>query len=298
MAHQLIVRVNNEFALDAGTYEEVSSTENQGLLIHPPTKTLFHQLLGYLRNKPDPQTPPSGSMTGREGLAATAITLRWGSYFAVLADRNKPVWEAVKTQSTSRIADAEMARINIEASAALAEWIDIYRTDPHGEYPQLVNRAVFYLPMHRKSTSLERGPLMALAVPECATELVAHARASSPEHFERIRANCDQYPNRIFANTLVNVAWRNGPVEDVHAGQFRGLPLDQRRITITEERDLMNFASRRFTDGMFASAFFNYESPQRSWPEQVLPYGLTPPFAPSQWTLTERSRDVWLPFLR
>jgi hypothetical protein len=41
-----------------------------------------------------------------------------------------------------------MARINIEASAALAEWIDIYREDPGGRlYEQLVNRAVAYLPM-------------------------------------------------------------------------------------------------------------------------------------------------------
>jgi hypothetical protein len=298
MSYQLTVRVNDEFALDAGTYEEISAPESHELLIHPPAETLFDQLLDYLRAKPDPPTPLSGSMTGREGVAATAVTLRWGSYFAVLADRYKPVWTEVGTQNTSRIADAEMARINIEASAALAKWIDIYRTDPHGEYPQLVNRAVFYFPMPRKTSSRERGPLMALAIPECATELVTHARASSPEHFERVRANCNQYPSRVFANTLVNVAWRNGPIEDIHAGQFRSYPLHQRRIAIAEERTLMNLASRHFADGMFASAFFNYESPQRSWPEQVLPYGLTPFFAPSQWTLTEHSRDVRLPFLR
>jgi hypothetical protein len=40
-----------------------------------------------------------------------------------------------------------MARINIESSAALAEWIDIYRADPGGrQYTQLVDRAVYYLP--------------------------------------------------------------------------------------------------------------------------------------------------------
>ena len=50
----------------------------------------------------------------------------------------------------------------------------------------------------------------------------------------------------VFANALVNVAWRNGPVEDVHAGLARGYPLAQWRVTPAEERALMRFAS----DGM------------------------------------------------
>jgi hypothetical protein len=51
-------------------------------------------------------------------------------------------------RSSSRISDEEMARINIEASAALAEWIDIYRADPgRRQYTQLVDRAVYYLPI-------------------------------------------------------------------------------------------------------------------------------------------------------
>ena len=40
-----------------------------------------------------------------------------------------------------------MARINLEASAALAEWIDLYRRDPGGRlYTSLVDRAIGYLP--------------------------------------------------------------------------------------------------------------------------------------------------------
>jgi len=39
------------------------------------------------------------------------------------------------------------------------------------------------------------------------------------------------HPSRLFANALVNVAWRNGPVEDLHAGSFHGYPLAQRRVT-------------------------------------------------------------------
>ncbi len=60
-------------------------------------------------------------MIGPEGVAAAALTLRWGSYLAVLLDRDKSVWNEASSPSTGRISDEEMARINIEASAALAE---------------------------------------------------------------------------------------------------------------------------------------------------------------------------------
>lgn len=63
-------------------------------------------------------------MVGLEGVAA-AVILRWGSYLAVLLDHDKPIWPEVHSPRTSRISDEEMARINIEASAALAEWIDL-----------------------------------------------------------------------------------------------------------------------------------------------------------------------------
>jgi hypothetical protein len=60
-------------------------------------------------------------MVGREGVAAAALILRWGSYLAVLLDHYKPVWPEVGSASTSRISDEEMARINLEASAALTQ---------------------------------------------------------------------------------------------------------------------------------------------------------------------------------
>ncbi len=122
MSERLHVRVNEELVLDAGRCEEVAGPEGRELLIHPPETTLFRQVLAYLKAKPDPTRPPSGSMAGREGVAAAALTLRWGSYLAVLLDRDKPLWPEVAPQSASRISDGEMARINIEASAGLAEY--------------------------------------------------------------------------------------------------------------------------------------------------------------------------------
>jgi hypothetical protein len=104
-------------------------------------------------------------MVGREGVAGAAVVLRWGSYLAVLLDRDKPVWSEVKSAGTSRICDQEMARINIEASAARAEWIDLC-ADPGGQrYEQLVNRAVLYLPMPKKTSKLKPTEFAALAEP-------------------------------------------------------------------------------------------------------------------------------------
>jgi hypothetical protein len=263
-------------------------------LIHPPDSTLFHQLLAYLRTKPDPPKQPSGSMIGREGVAATALVLRRGSYLAVLLDRNKPLWCEVHSAATSRISDEEMARINIEASAALAEWIDIYRADPGGrEYEQLVNRAVSYLPMPKKTSKLIDHVFAAPADPNIAALFIEHC--DSP-WLERIRTEAARFSSRIFANALVNTAWRNGPVEDIHAGEFQGYPLDKRRVTPAEERTLMAFAGDRLAVGLNVLLRFAREQPARPWPEQVLPYSLAGMLliTPSHWTLTESSRKVRL----
>jgi hypothetical protein len=223
------------------------------------------------------------------------VVLRWGSYLAVLLDRAKPLWPAVHAEGISRISDAEMARINIEASAALAEWIDLFRADRGGgRYAQLVARAVSYLPMPAKMSRITPAPFAALADRELASRLV---RASDPERVARARAEAERHPARVFANALVNTSWRNGPVESLHAGPVQGYPLEQRRATATEERALMRFASEGLALGMMVCRQLARERPARPWLEQVVPYGLasTMLITPSGWTLTETSRDVRLP---
>jgi len=264
-------------------------------LVEPPRTTLFRQVLAYLDAKPDPPRLPSGSMIGREGVAAAAVALRWGSYLAVLFDREKPRWSEVDSPSASRISDEEMARINIEASAALAEWIDLYRSDRgRSLYERLVNRAVVYLPMPRKRAKLEVTTFAALAQPEMAARILKSADTAK---VERVRGDADRHPSRLFANALLNMAWRNGPVESIHAGEFRGYPLDQRRMTPAEERELMAYTSGRLALGMAVCQQFAVEEPRRRWSERVLPYGLAELLliTPWQWTLTESSREVRLP---
>jgi hypothetical protein len=295
---RLCVRVNDELMLDAGTCEARSEPSGSAWIIRPPATTLFHQVLAYLSEKPDPAKRPSGSMVGREGVAAAALVLRWGSYLAVLLDHNNPVWPEVNSPATSRIGDEEMARINIEASAALAEWIDLNDADRGGRaYEKLVNRAVAYVPMPKKTCRLEVTEVGALAEPAVASQLVDAFRTSQASRLERVRADVERHPSRVLANAFVNTAWRNGPVENIHAGGYRGYPLDQRRMSSAEERALMAFASERLAQAMSVCLLFLVEEPPRSRREQVLPYALAESMliTPSRWTLTEVSRDVRLP---
>ena len=134
----LLVRVNDDLTLAAGT---TILPVPDG---HPAAEGhALRQVLDYLRGKPDPPAPPSGTFIDHEGAAAAAVALRWGSYLAVLTDRAKPVWSETRSPGTSRIADSGMARVNVEASAALSDWIDLCRDEP-AVYEQLVLRAVAY----------------------------------------------------------------------------------------------------------------------------------------------------------
>jgi hypothetical protein len=89
-------------------------------------------------------------------------------------------------------------------------------------------------------------------------------------------------------------------VENVHAGGYHGYPLDQRRVTPAAERELMALASERLALGMAVCLRLAMERPQRSWSEQVLPYGLAEilMITPSRWTVTEATREVRLPAMK
>jgi hypothetical protein len=73
-----MVRANSELVLDVGSCGVENTPEGREVIITPSRKALFDQLLDYLRTKPDPTEPLSGSFVGREGVAAAAMTLRWG----------------------------------------------------------------------------------------------------------------------------------------------------------------------------------------------------------------------------
>ncbi len=292
---RLYVRANNQLVLDAGSCEETDSPRGSERLIRMPQTTLFRQVLAYLKSKPDPPVRLSGSQAGREGVAAAALTLRWGPISPYLWTATNQSGQKRGSRKQVGLVIEEMARINIEASAALAEWIDLFRSDGGGSfYMQLVNRAVYYLPMPRKTTKLKVTEFAALATEDLAERLI---QATDTARLETVRTNTERHPTRIFANALVNTAWRNGPVESIHAGRFRGYPLDQRRITVMEERELIDFASQRLALGMAVCSELAMQQHHRPWHEQVLPYGLAEilMITPTSWVLTECSREVRLP---
>jgi len=175
----------------------------------------------------------------------------------------------------------------------MAEWIDILRADPW-EHARLVERALSYLPMPIKTSRASPCPFQALASVEMAHRL---EQAVDPGLLAKARADVERHPSRVLANALVNVAWRNGPVEDIHAGVAADDPLDRRRLTPAEVRALLGFSADRLALGMAVCRQLAMERPPRPWPEQVLPYRLATMMlaTPSGWTLTEASFEVRLP---
>src|SRR5690349_7251269 len=91
----LSVQVNGDLTLDAGWWEEsVWDGKIPCRIIHPPEQTMYDQVLRYLEiATKDVKSPPKSEMNFEEiALATMAVCIRWGSYFAVLADNTKPTW--------------------------------------------------------------------------------------------------------------------------------------------------------------------------------------------------------------
>lgn len=291
MGESLKVVVNNDLVLDAGWWEEIERPFPQRL-VHPPVLTMFDQVLGYLEQvAQDLPDAYYGFSLSDEAIAATAVCLRWGSYLAVLLDRAKPVCAGVKDPTHSRISDSEMARISIEASAALAQWISIMRHD----WPrhQSLVRASWSLPMPQKKIRRDRDYVHLYALgTESFAEKVDWPRDG--EAYERVVA----HPTRTLANALIEACWRNGPVEDVHAGVWGSYPLTQRRVAVREEQALIRTTAERLANGLYGFAWTEDEDPDsRPWLERVLPYGFAQELlvTPTNWSLEESSREVRLP---
>ena len=290
---KLTVRVNDDLTLDAGWWEKVPADDGMTQrLVHPAETTMFEQVLDYLGSLPPPRDYP-GIHISQEAVAATAVCLRWGSYLAVLMDRDKPLWSQARQEGLSRIADSEMARINIEASAALEQWIDIMRDD-WDRYFSLM-WAARHLPMPQKSVKRDRDHthLFMLSQPEFAALLLPQTQESG-----RARVEAEAHPTRVLSNALINACWRNGPVEDIHGGLPGAYPLTQRRITPSEERTLMRTAAGRLAQGIYGfSVSHAQHTDPRPWAERVLPYNLASLLlvTPTGWSLDERTCQVWLP---
>jgi hypothetical protein len=302
--HFLTINLNEQCAIDAGSWQEcVAEGQSPSRLNSSPQTTMYRQVLSYLEETTrDEKVPPKSQLHfGEVAIATVAICLRWGSYFAVLANRDLPQWVAAYDPEVSCISDGEMARINIEASAALSDWIDLMRADQR-HFRKLVKAAVQLLPfpIAQLDGSTYSNRFRAFSAINSAHGrrylMETFARDFGSQWLEREKVRVLVNPTRALANGILNEHWRNGSgIEDVHAGSVAPpRPLTQCRLTKAQETLLMQETAELFVPTMRALYAVVSKPSEESWPEQALPYAMA--FKPPMdWSLDEQTREIALP---
>jgi len=299
----LTVNVNARFTVDAGSWQErVEEEQRPYRLVSPPQTTMYRQVLSYLEQTTrNEKVPPKSQLHfGEVAIATVALCIRWGSYFAVLTNRDLPQWAAAFDPEISCIGDGEMARINIEASAALSGWIDLMRAD-QPRFRKLVRAALRLLPFPIAqldgSTYYKRflafGAINSVNGRRYLME--AFERRFGSEWLEREKARILVNPTRALANGILNEHWRDGSgIEDIHAGGIAPpRPLMQCRLTKAQEALLMQETAELFVPTLRALYHVVSKPSEETWPEQALPYAIA--FKPpADWSLDEQTRAIAL----
>ncbi|HZU67018.1 MAG TPA: hypothetical protein VFA09_07035 [Ktedonobacteraceae bacterium] len=307
--HELVIYANNHLALHAGRWEELTEADGTRYrMVSPPEQTLFEQVLLYLETIAAQLPKPSltRSTLSEQVRAMLSVCLRWGSYFAVLADESKPLWPMTNQQSISLIEDAEMARINIETSAALEQWLEMVRSDRERYFALVQAAKQLPLPLKRISVPPRKRErllewaffaecIRSLAPPQEREQLVASR--GEAEWVEQIRSTVLAYPTRVLANGIINMCWRNGSsVENLHAGAYAPHPLLQRRLSPQQERLLLRETGEMLTVALETVLGLIDEHSVDSWAERVFPFALFPRRfdVPRNWSLDQKTCEVRL----
>lgn len=278
----LDVKVVDPFYLNAGEVSE----DGDSYLIRPPEQTLFDQLCRWLNQLP-PSTPRWNHWA--LGIGAVALCLRWGTYLAVLLDKSKPVDRRAKNETISMISDEEMMRVNIEASSNFGFLLHLWHMNEM-KFMDLVLRAYDWLPMPQRR--IKRNSEVATLV---WASIFAHSNSEIPDRSTTAVAN----PYRAWANTIVNLSYRNGPIEDIHAGSGAAYSLSARRVTNNQEREILRFTCERVSPILATPPLWDDKLPTHlrvelpPWPERLkgLPFTL---FYPFDWSFTESSSTIRL----
>jgi hypothetical protein len=136
--------------------------------------------------------------------------------------------------------------------------------------------------------------LLACTMPEMSAELQHGWPPDRPARDLELAGNCGI---RVIANTITHSAWRNGPIESVHAGQYLGYGLNERRVLPKAEKSIVRHAQNGFFSGLKTADYLKYDN---AWPpsaDRVLPF-LHPLIASARWSHTEVSRFIELPLRR
>lgn len=295
----LTVHVTDALSLDLGRVTPVSVHGEVVRLVEPPKAPLIEQLVRHLEEL------PRSSQRRRIPEAAVGLallTVRWGSYYALLADPNRPEWEHADQANVSHLTDAEMKRVNIEASHALSTLVDLCRRQPE-RFWNLLGLAYQHLPRTRARARIDPSSSLrlyrVLADPHARQQILADADV---EALDRGREYVGENPRRVFANALIHGCWRNGPIDSLHAGQVPdALPVTRSRIRPARQRGLFG----RYCDGLGHGLVALQQLTAQDdvdWETAALPFHLlasTPGVhlfaAPPSWSLTATSADVQLP---
>lgn len=277
---ELIVTASDNLSLYAGAV----TTQADILVIHPPEPSLFDQLCTWLDQCPRPTV---GFNHWVLAIGATALCLRWGTYLAVLMDEAKPVDPRAKYLTTSMVSQEEMRRINIEASSNLARLLQLWHQDEDAFFDRL-RRAYEQLPMPQRRVKRNWEPLemmLGFLVGVHKTRKISLPASAPP---------AVSYPYRAVANAIINLTYRNGPVEDSHAGQGAAYSFSHRRFTDRQARQVIRYTAGRLSP--FVSDFplwGDYLADMPPWPERIM---ALPAFRwyPLDWSLTESSSQIRL----
>jgi hypothetical protein len=277
---ELIVTVSENLSLNAGTVSVQADT----LCIHPPERPLFDQLCAWL----DQCSPPTtGFNHWILGIGATALCLRWGTYLAVVMDETKPIDPRARQPATSMISDEEMRRINVEASCNLARLLQMRHQD-EGAFFDRLRRAYEWLPMPQRRVKRNWEPFQTIL-----GTLVGTHQADDitlPESTQ----TAVSHPYRALANAIIHFAYRNGPIENSHAGREPAYSLNHRRFTNRQAQQIIRFTAKRLSPFVSAIPLWSEELGDiPPWPERM---AALPEFRqyPRTWSFTESSSRIHL----
>lgn len=281
---QLLVRLGAIGELDMGKVRASSA----GQVVEPPGMPLYDQVLAILDSLPPVKPWKPREFPRLAGAATATMCVRWSTWLALLADPDRPLWRHAGDREVSAIANPEMARINIEASYALSRWIDLLRED-RPRWECAAAKVLHYLPRAGRVLAPSReSPLVLALHPGVPGVMVSLPDESRREIVARVEANS----TRLFANVAMLVGYRNGHIEDVHAGRDEGLPLELRRISAADEATVVESAGAELAVAIdVAQVLADGDAP---WAERLLPFAM-PFWAWSEargWSTTEASRVV------
>ena len=179
------------------------------------------------------------------------------------------------------ISQDEMKRINIEASSNLAHLLQLWHED-EAAYFDLLRRAYEWLPMPQQRVKRNLGPLESLwgfliGVQEISS---VNERTAVP------------LPYRTVANTIINLVYRNGPIEEIHAGRGHTFSLDHRRFTDRQARSIIRDTAESLNLFVIDFPLWNNRLMRLPpWPKSVARLSSCL-WYPSEWSLTESSSEI------